>query len=83
MQNYSPSQARSFYAVFVTIITCGMFEARRLYSENLIQRSKVAFRNHGISFVLSDIEKLDCDLGFPNDFELGFDSKYYQLPLVA
>ncbi|MBT9175104.1 MAG: hypothetical protein DDT22_00778 [candidate division WS2 bacterium] len=83
IQHYSSAQARSFYAVFCTILTCGMFEARRLYSGNLIRRAKLAFNEHGISFVLSDIEKLDCDLGFPEDFEPVISSKYYQLPLAA
>jgi II/X family phage/plasmid replication protein len=83
MKNYSATQARSFYAVFCTVLLSGMAEARKIYSENLMTRFLIAVRAHDISFILTDIKKLDCDLGFPDDFEPVMSSKYYQLPLAA
>lgn len=80
---YSEVQARSFYAVYVTILTEGVKAARRAYSKNLVYRSIRAFRDHGITFFNADRAQIVEGVSFPDGFSLAVseDNPFYQVPL--
>jgi II/X family phage/plasmid replication protein len=90
------SSARSYYALYMLLVTQGQEEVKRQVSKSQYYRALKIFRECKISIIASDIEKKSefnensefqylLGLGFPVDFKLNMDNsnKYYQLPRAA
>ncbi|MBF0330264.1 MAG: hypothetical protein HQL10_14015 [Nitrospirae bacterium] len=81
-QYHSDKAARSFYAIYMLLITQGQKEVKRQVSKPTYYRALKVFRELGISIFASDVQKIqECvDQGFPQDFSLTIDdaNKYYQ-----
>jgi hypothetical protein len=79
------SQARSFYAVHCAVITQGRKRASKMFSHGLMYRALACFRELGIGYLISDLDALNIERKFPDDFSFKLDesNKYYQLPKVA
>jgi hypothetical protein len=81
---YSEIQARSFYLIYLLIVTQGQKRAKKETSEGTYYRALKAFRELRITLVTSDDndEMFFLEKGFPSDFSLAMneDNKYYQVP---
>ena len=84
-QNFTSEQADVFMGMYSVILTQGLKNARKIYTQNKMGRALKAFRFLGISFINSDASVIDAGLNIPHDFsfEMSEINKYYQLPLAA
>ncbi len=90
---YGSRAARSFFAIYVQLVTLGQAEVKRRVPKTTYYNACKAFRDCNISVVVSDVkidenfkESTESGLfgrGFPSDFSLEMSSKnkYYQIPL--
>lgn len=84
-QNFTLEQADVFMGIYSVILTQGLKNARKIYTDNKMARALRAYRSLGISFINSDASVIDAGLNIPHDFsfEMSEKNKYYQLPLAA
>lgn len=77
--------ARSYYAIYMLIVTHGQNEAKRSVPKRTYYKALKIFRENGISLIVSDENETEyfLDRGFPADFtfDMNEENKYYQLPI--
>ena len=84
-RQYSDKQARSFHHIYLLIVTQGQKKTKETINKGTYYRALKAFRELGISLIVSDNNETGCflDKGVPEDFSLSIteENKYYQLPI--
>lgn len=86
LNKHNPKIAGRYYAYYVTCVTKGQKEAKRCFLERTCRKMNKMFRDLGMSFVCSDLERQLDDREFekvrkyPADFSfsLSEDNPYYQ-----
>jgi hypothetical protein len=87
LNQYNPKIAGRYYAYYVTCVTKGQREAKTCFPERTCRSMNKVFRDLGISFVCSDLERQLDDTEFEKvrkyladfSFSLSEDYPYYQL----